>query len=87
MLLTNKRNSDLVGSSRSSGSTDSSQPQAEDLSHFISCLDSEEANLIIFKDGERLYSSRKGGIAPLIGVIESLGLKDLAGTIVVDKTK
>lgn len=48
-------------------------------------LDAEGLNLLILKDGRLLYSSEKGGMAPLLEAIDRLGLRTLQDSVVADK--
>lgn len=48
-------------------------------------MDTEGLNLLILKDGELLYSSEKGGMAPLLEAIDRLGLRRLKNSVVADK--
>lgn len=55
------------------------------LKEFIRRLDDKGLNLIIIKDGESIYSSKDGGMAPLLEAIDRLGLQKLFDSTVVDK--
>jgi len=51
----------------------------------ISILDQRGLSLLILKGGETIYSSREGGMLPLLEAIEQLGLRALADSTVVDR--
>ncbi|MEM2904713.1 MAG: DUF1893 domain-containing protein [Candidatus Bathyarchaeia archaeon] len=55
------------------------------MSVLLERLDDEEVSLLILKDGASIYSSRKGGIAPLLDAIAQLGRDRLSNSTVVDK--
>lgn len=55
------------------------------MRNLLSRLEDERLSLLILKDGAVIYSSRKGGIAPLLDAIEQLGLGRLSKSMVVDK--
>ena len=55
------------------------------LKEFINRLDDKGLSLMIIKDGESIYSSKEGGMAPLLEAIDRLGLQTLVDSTVVDK--
>jgi len=55
------------------------------LEGLISILEERGLNLLILKGGETLYSSREGGMLPLLEAIDQLGLRALADSTVVDR--
>ncbi len=48
-------------------------------------LERRNLSLLIYKDGEAIYSSHEGGVIPLLRAVELLGLERLHGSIVADK--
>jgi len=48
-------------------------------------LDASGLNLMILKDGAITFSSAGKGVAPLLEAVETLGLGQLAGSVVVDR--
>jgi len=57
----------------------------KNLESLVSILDQQGLSLLILKGGETIYSSRKGGMLPLLGAIDQLGLRALADSTVVDR--
>jgi hypothetical protein len=70
---------------RSSKAIESAPQMRQKLKDMVNKLDKEELNLLIFKKGEIIYSSKKGGMAPLLEAIDQLGLEKLVNSTVVDK--
>ena len=52
---------------------------------YIEQMKAERLNLIILKNGERLYQSQREGMLPLYQAIHSLGIIQLRDTTIVDK--
>ncbi len=57
----------------------------KNLESLISILDHQGLSLLILKGGGTLYSSREGGMLPLLEAIDQLGLRALADSTVVDR--
>jgi len=55
------------------------------LEGLIGILEERGLSLLILKGGETLYSSREGGMLPLLEAIDQLGLRTLADSTVVDR--
>ncbi|MEM2936020.1 MAG: DUF1893 domain-containing protein [Candidatus Bathyarchaeia archaeon] len=55
------------------------------LGSLISLLDQQGLSLLILKGGRTIYSSREGGMLPLLEAIDQLGLRALADSTVVDR--
>lgn len=55
------------------------------LSAFVEELREKGLSLMIYRDGELVFSSFGRGITPLLDAVEALGLEHLHGAIVVDK--
>jgi hypothetical protein len=70
---------------RNSKAIESVPKLRQKLKELINKLDKEELNLLILKDSEIIYSSKQGGMAPLLEAIDQLGLETLASSTVVDK--
>ncbi len=56
-----------------------------ELKAFMKRLENQGLNLLVLKNGEPVYSSGKGGMAPLLDAIDRLGLSALRGSTVVDR--
>ena len=56
-----------------------------DLSHYLDMLEETNANLIVFRGDEIIFSSYKRGVSPLIEVIEIIGLEKLKGVVTSDR--
>ena len=56
-----------------------------DLSRYLEMLEETEANLIVFKDDEVLFSSDRRGVSPLIEVIDTFGQEKLSGVVTSDR--
>ena len=55
------------------------------LSRYLEELEETGLNLLIYMDGEIIFSSADGGINPLIEAIDALGRGRLCGSVVVDR--
>jgi len=55
------------------------------LSRYLEELEESGLNLLIYRDGEVIFSSASSGIRPLIEAVESIGRAGLRGSIVADK--
>lgn len=53
--------------------------------NLLARLDKEELSLLVLSGSRVLYSSKADGIRPLIEAIDSLGIKMLQGSVIVDK--
>ena len=56
-----------------------------DLNRYLEMLEETEANLIVFKDDEVLFSSDRRGVSPLIEVIDKFGKEKLSGVVTSDR--
>ncbi len=57
----------------------------KNLESLISLLDQQGLNLLILKGDKTIYSSKEGGMLPLLEAIDQLGLRALADSTVVDQ--
>lgn len=57
----------------------------KNLESLISLLDQQGLNLLILKGDKTIYSSKEGGMLPLLEAIDQLGLRALANSTVVDQ--
>ena len=57
----------------------------KNLESLVGILDQQGLSLLILKGGETIYSSREGGMLPLLEAIDQLGLRALADSTVVDR--
>jgi len=55
------------------------------LTRYLEELESARLSLLIYRDGEVVFSSAGGGIRPLLDAVDALGREGLRGSIVVDK--
>ena len=55
------------------------------MESLISILDQQGLSLLILKGGKTIYSSREGGMLPLLEAIDQLGPRALADSTVVDR--
>ena len=55
------------------------------MADILERLDASELNLMILKDGVTIFSSAEKGINPLLEAVETFGLGQLTGSVVVDR--
>ncbi len=55
------------------------------MSRYLEELEARGLSLLIYRDGEIVFSSAGGGIKPLLDAIDALGRGGLRGAIVADK--
>jgi len=55
------------------------------LSRYINELEEKGLSLLVYRDGEVVYSGSGQGVGPLLNALETIGKKKLQGSLVVDK--
>lgn len=55
------------------------------MSRYLQALKESGQNLIVFRDGEAIFSSTSRGLAPLMEAIETIGLDGLRGVVTADR--
>jgi hypothetical protein len=55
------------------------------LSWLIGELERRRLSVLVYRDGETIYSSSERGVIPLLRAIDLIGLEGLRGSIVADK--
>lgn len=55
------------------------------LSSYLQTLDASGQNLLVFRDGEVLFSSSSKGVSPLVEAIDVIGLDGLRGVVTADR--
>lgn len=55
------------------------------LSRYINELEEKGLSLLVYRDGEIVYSGYGRGVGPLINALETIGKEKLEGSLVVDK--
>jgi hypothetical protein len=55
------------------------------LSSLLQMLVESGENLMVFKDGDMIFSSSSRGVSPLLEVIDEFGVDDLRGVVTADR--
>jgi hypothetical protein len=55
------------------------------LSRYINELEEKGLSLLVYRDGEFVYSGSGRGVGPLLNALETIGKEKLQGSLVVDK--
>jgi hypothetical protein len=55
------------------------------LSRYLSMLEESGQNLLVFRDGEVIFSSDGRGVKPLVEAIEGFGREGLVGVVTADR--
>ncbi|MBS7638675.1 DUF1893 domain-containing protein [Candidatus Bathyarchaeota archaeon] len=55
------------------------------MSQLIKELERKGLSLLIYREGEAIYSSSEGGVIPLLRAVDLIGLEGLRGSVVADK--
>lgn len=55
------------------------------MSRYLTLLEESGQNLLVFRDGEVIFSSASRGVAPLIEAVEAVGREGLEGVVTADR--
>ena len=55
------------------------------MNRYLQALKESGANLLVFRDGEAIFSSASNGVAPLIEAIEKIGRDGQRGVVTADR--
>ncbi len=55
------------------------------MSHYLALLEESGMNLLVFRDGEVIFSSASRGVAPLIEAVDAVGREGLEGVVTADR--
>jgi hypothetical protein len=55
------------------------------LSRYLALLEDSGQNLLVFKDGELIFSSGSRGVAPLVEAVDAFGREGLMGVVTADR--
>lgn len=55
------------------------------MSRYLNLLEDSGENLLVFRDGEVIFSSASRGVAPLIEAIDAVGRDGLKGVVTADR--
>jgi len=55
------------------------------LSRYLALLEDSGQNLLVFRDGEVIFSSGSRGVAPLVEAVDAFGREGLMGVVTADR--
>ena len=55
------------------------------MSRYLAMLEDSGQNLLVFKDGELIFSSGSRGVAPLVEAVDAFGREGLMGVVTADR--
>jgi hypothetical protein len=55
------------------------------LSRYLALLEDSRQNLLVFRDGEVIFSSGSRGVAPLVEAVDAFGREGLMGVVTADR--
>ena len=55
------------------------------MSRYLALLEDSGQNLLVFKDGELIFSSGSRGVAPLVEAVDAFGREGLMGVVTADR--
>jgi hypothetical protein len=55
------------------------------LSRYLALLEDSRQNLLVFRDGEVIFSSGSRGVAPLVEAVDAFGREGLIGVVTADR--
>lgn len=55
------------------------------MSRYLTLLEESGQNLLVFRDGEVIFSSASRGVAPLIEAVDTVGREGLEGVVTADR--